>query len=242
MNRYTLLMAVFVLLLIGCISFSVAHAFFTNAANSTNNTFTAAESFGTPTPTPGGEEQVINTPTPTLTPTPTVVQPGDVVINELMWSGSSTSIADEWIELRNTTTNPINLTGWKITKALTGGTDLTISSGTIPANGFFLIANFAESSASSILNVAPDLITPSLSLANTNAQYVVKDVSSNTIDTADDGSGGPLAGSNVAPKKSMERNVIPGDGTLGTNWHTATTSVNLDALTTESATPKATND
>ncbi|MCD6334669.1 MAG: lamin tail domain-containing protein, partial [Candidatus Latescibacteria bacterium] len=37
---------------------------------------------------------------------------GDVVINELMWMGSTASSADEWIELRNTTDSEILLSGW----------------------------------------------------------------------------------------------------------------------------------
>jgi len=49
-------------------------AFFSNTATSTNNTFIAAESFG--------------------------VNQGDVVINELMWMGSTKGASDEWIELR----------------------------------------------------------------------------------------------------------------------------------------------
>lgn len=166
-----------------------------------------------------------------------------VVINELMWMGNSTSTVDEWIELRNTTSNPINLTGWVIKGASsTGGGNLTISSGTIPANGYFLISNYAETDGNSTLNITPDLVTTNVELNNSNKQYVLVNNLGYTVDVADDGSGAPLAGSNGTPKASMERNSTPGDGTLGANWHTATTSLNFDASTTELGTPKAVND
>jgi hypothetical protein len=35
-----------------------------------------------------------------------------VVINELLWMGSSTSSADEWIELRNLTDQAVDLSNW----------------------------------------------------------------------------------------------------------------------------------
>ncbi len=38
----------------------------------------------------------------------------DIIINEIMWSGSTISSADEWIELKNTTTHDIDISGYKI--------------------------------------------------------------------------------------------------------------------------------
>jgi len=95
--------------------------------------------------------------------------PGDVVINELMWMGSDPneggSTADEWIELRNMTGSSIDLDGWVLEKAATSGGNLTIPNGnSIPANGYFLIANYSESSGSSNLNVTPDWVTTAVSL------------------------------------------------------------------------------
>ena len=39
-----------------------------------------------------------------------------VVINELMWSGTSKSTADEYIELRNLTDGKVDLSGWSLTR------------------------------------------------------------------------------------------------------------------------------
>lgn len=165
---------------------------------------------------------------------------GDVVINELMWTGSTASTADEWIELRNMTASPINLANWKITNAKGQGVDFTITAGTIPANGYFLISSRAETDANSKLNVTPDIVDASITLLNTDIQYVLKNSVNTTIDTADDGAGPPLAGDN-ANKYSMERNATPGNGALAGSWHTASASYNFDFGATERGTPKALN-
>lgn len=212
---------------------------FTSQASNQTNSFGSAVTFATPTPSPIVLGDSIPTPTPASTPIP--VQAGDVVINEINWGGSGLSTADEWIELRNTTANAIDLSGWKISGATSGAGDLSIPSGTIPANGFFLISN--SNSAASKINVTPDLVTASIQLNNTNVQYILKTSTDLVIDTADDGSGVPLAGSSVSPEKTMERKTPPGDGTSNGKWQSATTHTNMDGnlVTDEFGTPKAEN-
>src|SRR3989344_610349 len=130
-------------------------AFFSDTAASSNNTFTASLEFASPTPTPS------NTPTPTPTPT---TGPGDIVINELMWPGSTKGVSDEWIELRNMTDRSIDISGWQLTKWATsgGGQELlmiTVPGGnSIPAGSFFLVAQKSNSDAGSALNVAPNIV------------------------------------------------------------------------------------
>ncbi len=70
-----------------------------------------------------------------------------IVISEIKNNGS-----DEFIELYNPTNSNINLSQWHITKTTTDGTSETnfIAAGligTIPAHGFYLIANSASSAA-----------------------------------------------------------------------------------------------
>lgn len=167
--------------------------------------------------------------------------PGSVVINEIMWVGSSGfGIADEWLELKNMTSQPINLTGWKVNNLdQTPSPDYTIPSGTIPANGFFLIAN--NDKDASILNVTPDIISASINLNNLGEQLVLNNNKGIMVDRAND-SGAWFAGDNAVPKKSMSRNIPPLDGAVSTNWHTSTTSVSLDIGATELATPQTAND
>ena len=171
--------------------------------------------------------------------------PGSVVINELMWMGSSLSSADEWIELRNTTSGDIDLSGWQLTKLSSGSEAfmLEIPAGnTIPANGYFLISNYDE--ANSQIAVTPDLVDASVSLANTQLQIKLYDGqwdgSGTLIDTADDGVGAPAAGDNTL-KYSMSRETPPGDGTLALNWFTADLAIGWDVGATEKGTPGAAN-
>lgn len=156
----------------------------------------------------------------------------DVVINELMWMGSVGHSSDEWIELRNMSGSDINLAGWQITKN-TGSESLmlTIASGTIPANGYYLISNDSESSTSSALNVTPNLVTSSVDLHNSKLQVKLYKGdwtnSANLEDVAGNG-GTPLAGLNsTTNKESMSRKSTPGDGTQAANWQTDTTSNGL---------------
>ncbi|KKQ36298.1 MAG: hypothetical protein US54_C0073G0002 [Candidatus Roizmanbacteria bacterium GW2011_GWA2_37_7] len=44
------------------------------------------------------------------------INSGDIIINELMWSGTSVSEADQYLELRNMTDRTINLSGLAFTK------------------------------------------------------------------------------------------------------------------------------
>ncbi len=170
--------------------------------------------------------------------------PGDVVINELMWTGSSASSADEWIELRNMTATPIDLTGWQLTKNNSGVEELMldISSGIIPAHGYFLISNY--NATTSKIDVTPDLVDADVSLANTQLQIKLYDgpwdSGGHLIDTADDGSGAPAAGDNTN-KFSMMRKNPPGDGTVASNWFTADIAEGWDIGASEKGTPGSSN-
>ncbi len=216
----------------------LATSYFLDKEESLGNVFSAADTFveASPTLTPSPLPSISVTPSPTPTS-----GPGDVVINEINWVGSNGDGNDEWVELRNTTSNSIDLTNWLVEELGTGdGASITIPSGTIPANGFFLISN--SDKTGSRVNVDPELVTTSVSLNNGGEQLVLKNSAAVTIDTAN-GTGAWFAGSNSTPKKSMERISPPGDGTQSTNWQTATTHINMDGSgsTDEFATPKAVN-
>lgn len=157
------------------------------------------------------------------------VQPGDVVINEIMWMGSrpetgsptASNNSDEWIELRNTTGSPIDISGWVIVNAGAGSSTITIAAGkVIPANGYFLITNYATNGPNARISdvITADQISANMSLDNGGEQLVLKDLGGNVIDQT------PLgawpAGENGTNRRSMERNFVPGDGTLPSSWHT----------------------
>lgn len=152
---------------------------------------------------------------------------GDVVINEIMWMGSNTvGEADEWIELKNTTGDAIDLTGWSIDGAGTGVNPvITILSGTIPAGGYFLIGNYASSSSAISDAIAVDLATTGVSLANGGEVLTLRDardVTNNVVDTTPAGAW-EEGNNNINPtgqRNSMERNDVPGTGTAWSDWHT----------------------
>ena len=72
--------------------------------------------------------------------------PGDVVINEIAWMGTTNYHGDEWMELYNNTEGPISLEGWVL-----GSTDgkPNISLGGVVSSGdFFLLERTDDTSVS----------------------------------------------------------------------------------------------
>ena len=79
-----------------------------------------------------------------------------IIINEIAWMGTETSAYDEWIELYNHGEEDIDLSEWKIEGAL----DIDLS-GTIPANGYYLLERTDDNSVPGI--TADKIYTGSLS-------------------------------------------------------------------------------
>ncbi len=77
-----------------------------------------------------------------------------VIFNEIAWMGTKTSSNDEWVELKNISVNPIDLTGWQI---LDKEKQIKIAFGTeiIPANGFILLERTDDTS---VPGITADLI------------------------------------------------------------------------------------
>jgi hypothetical protein len=174
----------------------------------------------------------------------------DVLINEIMWGGSTASDTDEWIELRNASTSPIDLSGWTLKNVIAGNATLTIniafsSTTTIPASGYFLIGN-ATSGFSSILNsVTIQSATDTIGLTDSyllNGPIVLRDNLDNLIDeTPASSTTAWPAGTFGAATSSMARNWTPGLGTTTANWHSSIFAVNWDAGAPEKGTPGAYN-
>lgn len=169
------------------------------------------------------------------------LDPGDVVINELMWMGSQGNEDDEWLELRNLTDQAISLTNWTVA-------GVTIPDGkTISSHGYFLISNLDK--AGSKINVDPDLVDSNLVLSNLDAQYILEDDVGNEIDTADNGEAIPAAGEYDSANNiyhSMERDDTPGNGSDANVWHTCNVDLALlagywDAGFVEKGTPGGQN-
>jgi len=183
----------------------------------------------------------------TNTSTATVLVGGGLIINEISWAGSASKTTDEWIELRNISSSAVNF-GASTHCLYVGSNKLADLTGTIAGSGLYLVSQFNELSASSALNITPDL-TPGVwqTLPDTALQislYSSADATCNTSDTlldqADDGAGAPFAGTSGATPATMERNDSIGLGTSSGSWHTAITSTNFDN-SSQLGTPKAAN-
>ncbi|MBN1494329.1 lamin tail domain-containing protein, partial [Candidatus Peregrinibacteria bacterium] len=136
--------------------------------------------------------------------------PGSVVINEVAWAGTADSSTDEWIELYNTTSSPIDLTGWTIVDD-NGDAVYVIASGMVAGNGYFLIEDSEETTsipANAVINI---------SLANTGDSLVLKDNLGAVIDTVNSTGGMWFAG-NSTTKTTMERIDPLSDGDTVANW------------------------
>jgi len=141
------------------LSFRFVSAFFTDSANSNDNTFTAAAEFPTASPS------------------------GTIVISEVQTNGGTGGGQDQltdrdFIELYNVTAVPINLNGYRLVKRTGSGvpTDTTIiafnATHEIPAHGYFLWASsespgFAASISANV-TTSQTLATPNNSIALRN--------------------------------------------------------------------------
>lgn len=168
--------------------------------------------------------------------------PGPVVISELMWAGSSSSSADEWIELFNRSDTTIDLSGWTLTR-LGNNEDqvmLVFNAGSIASGQTFLIANYAADHKKSKLAVQPQYVDTAVSLPNTKLLLRLYDndpqKGGEIMDVADDGRGTPFAGI-TAPKRSMVRIAFDKPGDEQSSWATAQEQSGWDAGSNELGTP-----
>ena len=173
---------------------------------------------------------------------PLSAQPGPVVISELMWSGSTASTADEWIELYNLSDTTVDLAGWTLTYR-SGDEDkvmIVLETGAIPAGQTFLIANYAANHKNSLLAVEPQRVNSAVSLPNTKLLLHLYDgdpqAGGQLIDVADDGRGAPFAGDS-ASKSAMVRIAFDQPGDQAESWATATEQSGWDAGASELGTP-----
>lgn len=133
------------------------------------------------------------------------------MINELAWAGTVASSSDEWIELQNLGSSPIDLDGWH----LTDGGDINVAlGGTIPPFSYFLLERTDEST---IADVAANQIYTG-SLANSGERLELLDPSGAIVDTANGDGGGWPAG-DAGSRSSMERR---GGADISGNWGTFT--------------------
>lgn len=139
-----------------------------------------------------------------------------VVISEINWAGSPASIADEWIELYNPTSQSVDLGGWILTNSATAGSSITFPETLmIEPNTMFLIANYDIENEKTTLNTAPDFVDTALSLPNSGLDIMLMNTNGDVVDHVDEQLG------SSSPITSMERDLVSG------TWFTSVTQKNL---------------
>ena len=143
--------------------------------------------------------------------------PLDIVVNELAWMGTTHSPNDEWMELYNNTENPINLDGWRLVAQ--DGTPKINISGTIPANGFYLLERTNDETVPGIS--ADKIYTGALS--NSGENLKLYDNLNNVIDEVNC-SAGWFTGLGKPEYKTMERKNPQLSDSDSSNWQTSQNS------------------
>lgn len=124
-----------------------------------------------------------------------------VRISEVAWMGSAASSNAEWIELANTGSTAVDLTGWQL-KSSSGAPEVTLA-GTVSANGFFLLERTSDDA---VPGVAADQIYTG-SLPNGGTVLSLMDGSGTVLDTADGSdSWAALGGDNITKDTAQRTN------------------------------------
>ena len=100
--------------------------------------------------------------------------PRPIVISELMWSGSSGSTADEWIELYNRSAATIDLSGWTLTRLSNGEFQLMFifDTASIASGQTFLIANCTVDLEKFRVATKPQFV--SISISQPNSKFILQ--------------------------------------------------------------------
>lgn len=144
----------------------------------------------------------------------------EVIISEINWAGSEKSSADEWIELFNTTSKSVDLSGWILTGTATSGNALELEEGThVDASSTILISNYDKGHEKTTLTIAPSLVSSSLSLPNKMQDILLTTPEGIVIDSVFS----EMQAGSTEPPTSMER-------TGRNEWEATVDSVNVESV------------
>jgi hypothetical protein len=132
----------------------------------------------------------------------------EVIFNEIAWMGTPSSSAAEWMEIKNSSADEVNLSGWELSNA-SGKIKITFSMGnTLAPGGLLLLTRGSSTPAAAIAAkiYSGDLVNTGDTLALMDPQCDVSDYL--------DASGGWPAGNNTT-KQTLERDAN------GIGWHTS---------------------
>ncbi|MFA5714902.1 MAG: lamin tail domain-containing protein [Candidatus Paceibacterota bacterium] len=150
-----------------------------------------------------------------------------VVINEVAWMGSLTSSSDEWIELKNSSGEIINMNNWQLLDQDNQVKIVFSSADTIDPNAFYLLERTDD-------NSVPNILTDKIysgALSDTNESLRLFDSSCQLIDEVLASPDWPNG--DKENKKTMERSE-------DFDWHKYSLSLS-DSMSGLWGTPKASN-
>ena len=125
---------------------------------------------------------------------------GSVVISEVAWAGTASGFtSDEWLELYNPTSMPINISGWTLRDS-DASLDILLN-GTVPALSFFLLERTDDTT---VADMPADQIYTG-SLLNSGDTLTLRDAGNQIIDSANSNGGAWPAGTGSPNYQTMER-------------------------------------
>jgi hypothetical protein len=164
------------------------------------------------------------------------IQPGDVIINEVMWMGSEDKdnlrydgTNDQWIELRNVSGRDLHFKDFYLTYQKNSDSEVKLAKITnnrvVKDGEYFLLAKYNK--ANSAMDIqrdnnetgASDDDMSEFEYEKFQIKLYTDDSKEVLIDTAGDGTQEPTKG-DKDNFYSMERNNIPSDGANYDNWYT----------------------
>jgi beta-lactamase superfamily II metal-dependent hydrolase len=175
-------------------------------------------------------EPIVSPSVQTQTAVAALVAGGGIVINEVMADPSAVSDdAGEWIEVHNTGSTTVNMTGW----TLQSNNDAVHTIGTlsVPAGGYKVMITSSKRNGGI---TGAYVYGSGIVLANTSDWVVLRDGSGATVDSVAWSASMP-AGATRGVKDPLQDNT----NVNGTNWQTATT---VYGSKTDRGTPGAQND
>ena len=122
-----------------------------------------------------------------------------VLINEVAWMGTETSANDEWIELKNTSSSSIDISGW-VLEAQDGSPKIELKGG-IKGNEYFLLERVDDTT---VPGVAADQIY-SGALSNSGEVLILKNLSGVEVDRVDGSNSWEVVFGDNATKQTAQR-------------------------------------
>jgi hypothetical protein len=168
----------------------------------------------------------------THTPTPTPAGALSLLINEVAWMGTAFSSTDEWIELYNPGSQPVDLTNWRLYSSTDNIPNIVFSASNcvpdciVPAGGYFVIGSNADAFNDGVhASLIPDYVI-SFSLNNEGEVLRLVDPGNAIVDTANSDGGAWPAGVGSPTYASMERRGTQTDGFFA--WSTYSNPANSE--------------